>query len=126
MKTGNKEYPVEVTSDRPQNIRINIKDAAPGDGYIGFQTSSDQVYISTITFGAAVLYTPSRGDEDKMMALDQHLWTYRDDSFLAISMSVYPWFGFMQKYPLLKQIKVITEKYRYFCTEYKYIFDKLR
>lgn len=23
------------------------------------------------------------GDEDKMMALDQHLWTYRDDSFLA-------------------------------------------
>ena len=70
MKTGNKEYPVEVTSDRPQNIRINIKDAAPGDGYIGFQTSSDQVYISTITFGAAVLYTPSRGDEDKMKLAD--------------------------------------------------------
>lgn len=27
------------------------------------------------------------GDEDKMIALDQHLWTYRDESFLAHGMA---------------------------------------
>lgn len=71
FKADNKEYPITFTSDRPQTVRFRIEGAAAGNRYVDFNGGNNvPFYISPLSFGAAVLYTPSRGDEEKMRKAD--------------------------------------------------------
>lgn len=71
FKADNKEYPIEFTSDRPKTVRLRIEGAAAGNRYVDFNGGNNvPFYISPLSFGAAVLYTPSRGDEAKMRQAD--------------------------------------------------------
>lgn len=71
FKANNKEYPIVITSDRPQTVRLRIEGAPPGNHYVDFSGGNNvPFFIGPITFGAAKLYTPERGDEAKMKLAD--------------------------------------------------------
>lgn len=71
----NKDFPeITIDSDKPKTYRFSINGASAGDtDFVKFDSqfpNGAELYMGVVTFGQSELYTPARGDEEKMKTAD--------------------------------------------------------
>ena len=70
MRINNVEYKYTPTSDRAQTVRFQVEGATPSTDTKLNMNAQPNTFIGPVTLGGSVLYTPSRGDEEKMRLAD--------------------------------------------------------
>lgn len=70
MRINNVEYKYTPTSDRAQTVRFQVEGATPSTDTKLHMNAQPNTFIGPVTLGGSVLYTPSRGDEEKMRKAD--------------------------------------------------------